>query len=510
MSEIRGCIEVRWARILTYPARDFKRGRLTGETRTKTSAEPDEIEYNIEYQYDQLGNRTTRYDNVAEKRTDYTYDTDLDPNTMDYPTKNNRLVEYKLYDTSGQSDVLLRTVSYVYYKCGWASNITIKDEYVDGTTTPGDPNDYDWYHDLALYYFTNGALHSTLAGKWLPDPNGNPDEETYTTESLGGREFRYDSLRARYATIRYNTPSPDRGTWTVADDMHWTDYDGDTPYGDFEVEEDTFTRTEITRYLGLAGQQAVSGGAETYYHGDQIGSTMATSDPNGDITGLSGGAFAPVVYTAFGEFLDSSGLAGGEPPSGHPRYAYAGAFGYETGGFGGDDRLLWRDGANPNLPPITLQHVGARWYQPEIGRFVQRDPIGIGGGLNEYGYAYDAPQSFVDPDGRFVLIATGVAVGTAGIIYGIHNFYWGCWAGSRIADNERRMKALNPSIRPSLSIAVVCIRDMMNAPGTSVGFGPPGLPKDTPGAIGVIVTEGIKNSGVLDTPAPDDGAFIPP
>ena len=373
------------------------RGRLIREKRTAGTT----TIYDIEYEYDQLGNRTTRYDNVAERRTDFTYDTDLDPNTMAYPTRNNRLVEYRLYDTSGQSDVLLRTVSYVYYKTGWASNITIKDEYVDGATSPGDPNDYDWYHDLALYYYTNGMLHSTLAGTWLPDPNGNPDEDTYTTESLGGREFRYDRLRARYATIRYNTPSTDRGTWTVAGDMHWTDYDGDIPYGDFDIEPGTLTRNEVTRYLGLAGQQAVTGGAETYYHGDQIGSTMATSDDNGDIAGHSGGTFAPIAYTAFGEFLDASGLAGGDPPSGHPRYAYAGAFGYETGGFGGDDRLLWRDGANPNLPPITLQHVGARWYQPEVGRFVQRDPIGVHTSLNVYAYAASEPTRLVDPLGLY-------------------------------------------------------------------------------------------------------------
>ena len=311
-----------------------------------------------------------------------------------------------------------------------------------------------------------------------PTP-GDPNENTYTTETLGGREFRYDSLRARYAVIRYNTPSTDRGTWTVAGDMHWTDYDGDIPYGDFDIEPGTLTRNEVTRYLGLAGQQAVTGGAETYYHGDQIGSTMATSDDNGDIAGHSGGTFAPIAYTAFGEFLDASGLAGGDPPSGHPRYAYAGAFGYETGGFGGDDRMLWRDGANPNLPPITLQHVGARWYQPEVGRFVQRDPIGIAGGINVYEYGTSNPNFSVDPDGQLVI--TVAVVGGAVVLVG-GKLLIGLWeAKIRIqeaADIVAAEQAMAKFDRfPGYTHYIVCIRKiaggLAETPGTFHG-GKPG------------------------------------
>ena len=59
--------------------------------------------------------------------------------------------------------------------------------------------------------------------------------------------------------------------------------------------------------------------------------------------------------------------------------------------------LLVLYGANPNLPPITLQHVGARWYQPDIGRFVQRDPIWIFGWLNVYAYAKSSPVDAAEP-----------------------------------------------------------------------------------------------------------------
>ena len=42
----------------------------------------------------------------------------------------------------------------------------------------------------------------------------------------------------------------------------------------------------------------------------------------------------------------------------------------------------------------------ARWYDPNLGRFISEDPIGFGGGdINLYGYVWDSPQSFSDPLG---------------------------------------------------------------------------------------------------------------
>ena len=49
--------------------------------------------------------------------------------------------------------------------------------------------------------------------------------------------------------------------------------------------------------------------------------------------------------------------------------------------------------------PITLQHLGARWYDPALGRFIQRDPIGIIGDLNVYECSDSEPVSTIDPSG---------------------------------------------------------------------------------------------------------------
>ena len=51
-------------------------------------------------------------------------------------------------------------------------------------------------------------------------------------------------------------------------------------------------------------------------------------------------------------------------------------------------------------PLFGIQYSRARWYDPNLGRFMSEDPIGFkGGDINLYGYVWNSPQRFTDPTG---------------------------------------------------------------------------------------------------------------
>jgi RHS repeat-associated protein len=331
-------------------------------------------------------------------------------------TRNNRLLEYREYASlNPDPGALLRTVRYEYIEqTGHAAHLTTKDNYIDPYTTPGDPADYDIYRDLWLVYAKSGTLWKAVWQEW--DAAGVPQNQwhrgwpypTTPDRYTACWEFRYDtSGRERYYVrdwdVRLGTPDNLNPVLWTAGVTLWTDYLDEQPYVDYTVAEDhpnemiepergfpSLVPTERERYLaglGVHGQQTITpAGPTTWLHGDLIRSTMLTTDEGGT-------AVSAVAYSAFGEEVST---AGAEPG----RYRVAGGWGYESG-------LLTLGGANPDLAPITLQHVGWRWYQPGVGRFVQRDPIGLEGALNVYVYCDADPLGCVDPLGLYTPATTG-------------------------------------------------------------------------------------------------------
>jgi RHS repeat-associated protein len=101
-----------------------------------------------------------------------------------------------------------------------------------------------------------------------------------------------------------------------------------------------------------------------YYHYDALGSVVALSDSSGDTV-------QTYEYTVFGEVWASD--------IDHPNpYMFAGRR-YDI--------------------EIGLYYSRARYYNPYMGRFLQTDPIGYGGGINLYAYCGNNSLNHVDPSG---------------------------------------------------------------------------------------------------------------
>ena len=111
------------------------------------------------------------------------------------------------------------------------------------------------------------------------------------------------------------------------------------------------------------GMYDFNGGGWRFHHADARGSTVALTDMDGNV-------IETYRYTAYGAPDQASSL-------GNP-YLFTG---------------------RRYLADAGIYYYRARYYHPELRRFLEPDPLGYADGMNLYAYAGNNPVMYVDPYG---------------------------------------------------------------------------------------------------------------
>jgi RHS repeat-associated protein len=208
--------------------------------------------------------------------------------------------------------------------------------------------------DMALDFNARNQLASAGNHQYTYNAEGMRDTQTYSGES-GNTTVRY-SLLPDYLGLPQiawqEVTNPDESI-----DQHFFIY---SPYG------------LVSQRSHKANQTA----QEYYFHYDYRGSVVAISDSNGDVVARYG-------YTPFGTRFDA-------PEFTEQNQAITTPFGYN-----GQDGVITDNNG--------LIYMRARYYSPELRRFVSKDPIRGDisdlGSLNRYAYVGGDPVNLVDPSG---------------------------------------------------------------------------------------------------------------
>ncbi len=139
--------------------------------------------------------------------------------------------------------------------------------------------------------------------------------------------------------------------------------------------------------LGLDVPLMVSEGGATYYYHTDANKNIT------ELTDVDGAVVAHYEYSPFGQQTAATGA-----------YAAANPFRFSSEYFDEETQLIY---------------YNYRYYSPEMGRWLSRDPIEEQGGWNLYGMVRNNPIQFVDHNGEEVITVIVVGVGiAAGLLLG--------------------------------------------------------------------------------------------
>ncbi len=355
----------------------------------------------LNYTYDDVGNILTIVDDVSGDNQTFTYD------------HRNRLLTAEA--TGGYANY---DETYTYDKLGNLLSIT----------TPSQVNNYAYPigsgdQPDAVEKVVKAAIPSPIPlYDFEYDDNGNMNERVDHTATL---TYTQDfDIENRLITVTNNLTTTetiftydDRGQRisTVVEDAGNTRIVTYFPYPVYEVElhqewacvevgreggggcvwmwetQDTITRKTYSAggqviATRISGDPVTNNNGLFYFHSDHLGSATFLTHGNGHASEGNKVANSTKFYTPFGEYRI-------QPPSPTDEITDRGFTGHKHNDY------------------IKLIYMNARFYLPEIGRFLTADTIVPNPAnpqdFNRFSYGYNNPVKYSDPTGHYVVEADG-------------------------------------------------------------------------------------------------------
>ena len=304
------------------------------------------------------------------------------------------------YDADGELTKLTQgttAASYAYDKDGRLSQVTLPNGVIQTNT-------YNGGSELTGSTVVNASLTSVGSVAYTYDPDGrtataNGSLATLTMPAAASSETynadneltKYGSTSLTYdANGNLTSDGTNTYTWnalnqlasgTTASATYSYTYD---PSGD-RISSTSGTTTTASLYdAGTLVQQSTGGTVTGNYLGTGPGGTVQVSN--------STGTFSPLINQT-GSTTNLTTAAGKIATT----FTYDPAGKTSTSGTANPDPEQFSTG---QTDPTGLVLMGARYYDPALGRFISQDPLGLASGSpNLYEYAGDDPVTFNDPSG---------------------------------------------------------------------------------------------------------------
>ena len=315
---------------------------------TNTSADGIVVE-NLTYTRDRVGNITRVANSIGGKSTGYTYDALYRLKHVD-STFNADDRAYT-YDKVGNRRSLAR-IGKIYVYCYHPSNCNIAPR------------------GNRLYNIRTGSPTGAIYRRFEYDHSGRILRKRdgagalyYTVTYNGkGRAKRINGIGFAYDPNDYRIKKQDSLYLLEGEHLEAT-------YSTAGVLQNKYLRGVVVDEIvnGYAYHSSDANDWSNYtFHHDHLNSVTA-------LTGHAGSTEETTSYDAFGGMLDQS--------------------------FPGTENELLFTGRQWD-EDNRLYYYRARYYDPEIGRFISEDPIGFGAGVNFYAYVGNNPVNFNDPSGK--------------------------------------------------------------------------------------------------------------